>query len=508
MDLRSELRRLARTIGAAALALCLALVVAVSVHAFYPSAANLTIIGFLFDLFLSAASFAGILFALYLWEAYPSMRKAMVVVGILTTGTLLAHLYIIGLPPTSSCQGSTGEGGCVMDEVYYVPSAEGLLAGEKCSPGADSCNLEHPFLSKAFIAAGIAILGNNVVGWRIFNVLLGTFSIPLMFALSYVVSRRVSLSLIATAFLSFDTLFFVHSSIAVIDVPAIFFALVAFLVYFGRASFWLFDRMFLAGMLLGVSALAKETSVFFVLILVSYHLLWSGEPMKERLIGVLSLAVMVVLVFGGGLQVYDAAFVPSYGSFLSNIVYIIDYGKSLIGGGWVDTRFGNYIVPLDWLIYYSPVPYLVTTTTSGSLSYVQLGYWGTTNFVEVWLVWIWVPYVCYLLYNARRPAVPEPSAAEVHPDEGSMRAARLALLWFAWIYFAYLALGFYGRVTYPYYFIQAIPAVALGGAFLLTRSWFKSPLRIAIIVAVAAWFVVYYPDKSFFPVWLRAALGT
>ena len=133
-----------------------------------------------------------------------------------------------------------------MDEIYYVPAAQALLAGEKCGPYLDNCNLEHPFLSKAIIAAGIAIFGNNDFGWRFFEVLLGTVSVPVLFAICWSLTRDSTLSLFAAFLLAFETLFFVQSSIAVIDIQMIFFALLAFIVYLAKLRIWKLDRVTLA----------------------------------------------------------------------------------------------------------------------------------------------------------------------------------------------------------------------------------------------------------------------
>ncbi len=58
------------------------------------------------------------------------------------------------------------------DEVHYLPAARDLLAvfsgGE-----APYVNREHPLLGKTLIATGIALLGDNPIGWRIMSLLAG-----------------------------------------------------------------------------------------------------------------------------------------------------------------------------------------------------------------------------------------------------------------------------------------------------------------------------------------------
>ena len=309
--------------------------------------------------------------------------------SLIVLGLLGAHLYTINLPDTPNCHDSTKNvDGCIMDEVYYVPAAQTLLSGEKCAPYADSCNLEHPFLSKAFIAAGIAIFGNNTFGWRIFEVLLGTFSIPVLFGICLSVTKNARLSLYAAFLLAFETLFFVHSSIAVIDISAMFFALLGFLFYFAKVRWWRFDRITLTGIAFGLSALSKETAIMLLLVLVIYHLFFGDGDRVRRFSAALELTLSVFLVFAIGLQIYDSLFgAGSATNFLGQIDFILRYGASLAmtpssqyclfavqtpanpvtGCGWIDSVLQRAITPLNWVTYYSPIGYLITNVkvTSG-----------------------------------------------------------------------------------------------------------------------------------------------
>jgi hypothetical protein len=92
-------------------------------------------------------------------------------------------------------------------------------------------------------------------------------------------------------------------------------------------------------------------------------------------------------------------------------------------------------------------------------------------------------------------------------DTPSFRLARFALLWFVFCYFPYIALYYYGRITYPYYILPAIPAISIGCAYLLTRKWFFQEVAYVLLAGVFLWFFLYYPDKSFLPGQLRAILG-
>jgi predicted membrane-bound dolichyl-phosphate-mannose-protein mannosyltransferase len=440
------------------------------------------------------------------WVARPDLRKPLAFVVLIAVAVFAAHMYVINSPPTDQCT-NANKLGCVMDEVFYVPAAQTLLQGNQCAPYADNCNMEHPFLAKALIASGTAIFGSNDFGWRFFNALLGSLCIPLLFGLVYILSGNRRLSYISSFLFSMDTMFFAHSSVALIDVPAIFFTLLAFVVYFWKGRFWVFDNVFASGIILGLALLSKETAVFAVGALFTYQLIFAEGSFRHVALEASKLALAAALVFLIGLQSYDILFAAAkVPTFIQHIEFIFSYGGSLVGGGWKDAVLGRYVTPLDWLVYYAPVSYLVTTvtvtitggTTAQAFSYIGVGFYGVNNVIVLWLVFAWVPMVVYRLLKKRPEGEPRSR------DEQTML---VMLVWFAWSYLPYIALWIYGRVTYPFYILPAVPALATGAGYFVTRDWFPKHLIWFYLTAVVAWFFWYFPLKDFLPAVLRAALG-
>lgn len=396
--------------------------------------------------------------------------------------------------------------GCIMDESYYVPSSLGLLSGSQCAPYADSCNLEHPPLAKALIAGGMAVFGLNDLGWRLPNLVLGTLSIPLLFVLSYSLTGNRRLSYFATLVFAADTLFFVHSSAALIDVPSVFFSLLGFILYFRRTHFWKVNNYVASGIFFGLAALSKETALFALAAAASYELLFGGVGFRAAAVRIFSTAAPAVLVFAGTVQLYDSALTSSaLPWFYQHIGFMLNYGSGLRGGGWSDPGLGRYITPLDWLLAYTPVSYLVTTVTvtvSGAVTstatYVSVGYYGIANQVIVWMVFTWVPFTLYKLMKNRQLGTP-PSADD--------RFGVLLTVLFLWSYVPYLTLWLYGRVTYPFYILPAMPALAAGSAYFITRDWFPRKMAVVYVIAAFAIFFLYFPVKDFLPEFVRAWLA-
>ena len=396
--------------------------------------------------------------------------------------------------------------GCIMDETYYVPSAMGILSGTQCAPYADSCNLEHPPLAKALVAGGMAVFGVDDFGWRVSNIVLGTLSVALLFVLAFSLTGNRRLSYIATLLFAADPMFFVHSSAALIDVPSIFFSLLGLILYFRRTSLWKVDNYVASGVCFGLAVLSKETAVFAIAAVFTYELFFGGGGLRSAVAKAVLVVTPAVLTFVGGLQLYDSAFTSAaLPWFYQQIHFIVSYGSSLKGGGWFDPVLHRDIIPLDWLLVYAPVSYLVTNVTvtvtgavASSITFVKVGYYGITNQIVIWMVFAWLPLAAYRFARTKL------SGMELSADD---RFGIVLAVWFLWSYVPYVALWLYGRVTYPFYILPAIPALAGGSAYFLTRDWFPSKMAVVYIVAAFAFFFLYFPVKDFLPDFVRVWLG-
>ncbi len=485
----------------------LACVILVGINAYAPNEGLFATIQLLFATFLVSSASASLLGIVRLWRVHPDMRRPILFLTILTVGIFLLHVYAVNLPPTSDCYDSSKQAyGCIMDEVYYVPAAQTLLSGTQCQPYADACNLEHPFLAKALVAVGIELFQVTDFGWRIPSIVLGTLCIPMLFAITYLISRNLKFAYYASLLLAFETLFFVHSGAALIDVPTTFFAMLGFLVYIYGRGFWRLDSLVISGIVFGLAGLSKETAVFLLAALLTYHTTLFRGGVKAWAYSLSKVVIPAALTFVAGLQIYDSLYTrTSLPTFVQHLQFMVNYGSQLIGPGWTDSLLNTPITPLNWLTYYTPISYLVThVTISGAQSstiFVGVGYYGITNMLTVWMAFLWVPLV---VHRWARGTPRDPESAE---PQGDVRAGALALIWFLWGYIPYLGLWLYGRVTYPFYILPAVPGLALGAAYVTSRKWFPTKMATVFILANLVWFFWYFPDKAFLPDWMRALIG-
>ena len=100
----------------------------------------------------------------------------------------------------------------VFDEVHYLPAARALL--ELSHP----VNVEHPLLGKLLIALGMAIFGDNSVGWRAVATLAGTASVLGIFAILQLLFRRVEIAALGAVLAMLNATLFIQARIAMLDV--------------------------------------------------------------------------------------------------------------------------------------------------------------------------------------------------------------------------------------------------------------------------------------------------
>lgn len=98
------------------------------------------------------------------------------------------------------------------DEVHYVPAAKALLALE------GPRNVEHPLVGKALIAAGIALFGDDPIGWRSMTALAGALTVVGVFALLWLLLGSMRFALFGAVFAALNQTIFIQARTAMLDV--------------------------------------------------------------------------------------------------------------------------------------------------------------------------------------------------------------------------------------------------------------------------------------------------
>lgn len=370
----------------------------------------------------------------------------------------------------------------IFDETYYVNVARIILklpqapkvVWPSAIPGIDSVNNEHPPLAKLLIALSISVLGDNGWGWRIPSVIFGLLSIFVLYLLLKKVSKSPLIALLGSFLFSFDTLVFVHSRIATLDIFVLGFMLVAFYWYFA-------GRLKLSAFAMALATLCKLGGVYGALALGAFHLArelfvrgrkidWQGLLSVLEKYGIVYIGSFLVL-----LTVLDFFWTP-YKNPFEHISHMYTYTLALRAP---DTRGPNEIwsYPWEWLLNQVKIHYAVVNVSEYAdhvlkRTYPSVDFVGAMNPTVLFLTIPAMLYNAYSYYKTRS------------------EFALFVLAWFSMTYLPFIPLAYFGhRITYIFYFLNTIPAVAAGIANMIVE---QSPPRIIVLIYVAAVIGAFY----------------
>lgn len=464
----------------------------------------------------------GKIFSIYFIKAKHILSKFNI--GHLLLISLVLHMFVISFP---------SDNGMIFDEAHYVPSARATL-------NLQAANAEHMPLAKIVIAISIGIFGDYWFAWRFPIVLMCIASLYVF----YLIAKRFmskKYALIATAFLSFDVMFFVHGSIFILDMPAILFGLLGMERYFAKSYKW-------SAVAFAVSFLMKELGLFFLFATILYHVFTnihlhrqhkiktpegfkSPNGFKEvskvsKYLNLKKLGVfffILILVAGGGLWVYDIVYKPATGTTVwqsvSNTVVVNETGipvttlttinnvtsQSLITNPIAHIQFAlNYFTglvpaietaekdlrqPWTWIlpignIFNSPVYFGVVTTT-GTVSKSIIAW---TSQISPFVEYMLVPLFIFSLYMIIR-------------KKDALKQGILSIAWILSSYMPWLILGlFIQRMTFNYYFIYTIPSLALGIPYMwsvVKSTKVRDTCMILHLILTIVFFFVFFPITIF-----------
>jgi predicted membrane-bound dolichyl-phosphate-mannose-protein mannosyltransferase len=369
----------------------------------------------------------------------------------------------------------------IFDESYYVNVARIILRMPQqpnvfpnAIPGIDSVNQEHPLLAKLLIALSMSIIGDNGWGWRIPSVVFGLLSIFVLYLLLKKTAKSPLIALMGTFLFSFDTLVFVHSRIATLDVFVLGFMLLGFYWYFS-------NRMNLSALGMALATLCKISGLYGILTLGAFHLgrelLSRGRKVDwQSLLSVFEKYAIVYLVSFIVLMAVLDFFWAGYKNPFEHLSHIYSYTFALRAPG-VRKPTDIWSYPWEWLvdqvkIHYATVNVSVFTDHDVARTYPSVDFIGAMNPTIVFLT---IPAMAYNVYR-------------YHETRSEFSLFMLA--WFAMTYLPYFPAAIFGhRIMYIFYFLNTVPAVAASVAGMIVD---QTPPRIIVVFYVAAVIIGFY----------------
>ena len=405
-------------------------------------------------------------------------------------GTLLALLLIAALVVRIVWL-SLPQGSLIFDEAYYVNAARVIL-GWHVQSGAPYAglpigldpNTEHPPLGKLLMALSMVVFGDNGLGWRLPSVIAGMVALVAAYQIVRAAGETTRLALLVLGFLAFENLTLVHGRIGTLDM------LVLAPILIG-AWMALRGRWAAAGAATGIGMLMKLTALYGLLaLLIMLALgLWSAWRSQHRLrLSDLRPTVVTLMAFSvvtiGGLWLLDMRF-SSYANPFDHLRHMIEYGANLARGvAGPGSCPGNYSSPWQWLFNECQMSYLrvdvtvkagdkilaITPTVDfrGAMNPILIGSMPIAFLFTGWLAW-----------------------------KRHSRLATWSLIWGGANYLPYVALALFSqRVTYLYYFLPVIPALAVATALTLRRSGLPRFVTLGYLAAFLATFFAYFPFRQ------------
>lgn len=377
-------------------------------------------------------------------------------------------------------------GALIFDEKYYVNAARVILGlpvpeGDPyrdARRGLDP-NTEHPPLAKLLMAGSMRLFGDNGWGWRVPSVLFGTLSIPLVYGIARSLGGGKGLALTATFLYAFDNMVFVHSRIGVLDIFLVFFLLAGVYCY-------LQGHPTLAGLAFVLASLCKIGGMYGLGVIVGFEALrllrerlaggrWDIRPLRPLAIMLVVYAVSLPWLFGALDSVWS-----SYKNPLEHTRHIFNYGFALKRETGPQGQESN---PWQWLLNDVEMTYFRTDVQeleNGEVKATRpiINFRGAMNPYVVAIAPLAIAYAAWAAWKERSDS------------------AFLALTLFFAAYAPFWPAAMIGhRISYIFYFLPAIPAVALAAAQLFHAPRMPRVLLWAFIGAVALGFFGYFPFR-------------
>jgi dolichyl-phosphate-mannose--protein O-mannosyl transferase len=404
----------------------------------------------------------------------PGPRRDLVLALLLALVAAAFRLPRLGYPPEE-----------VFDEVYHAKTALQYLQGEAPTEWV------HPPMAKLLIAIGVAAFGYDSWSWRIVVALCGTALAPVFFLLARQVLERERAAVLAAVLLLCDGVYLVQSRIAMTNIFAVLFQVLAALVLVraARTEPLALRGMFALGVVLGLAVSTRWTSLwalgFLGLVLLAMRG-WRIFRPREVALTVLAFAAIPAAIYAASYLplVYLRPGLPrweTWAELWDLQVEVWNYHANL------NAEHPYFSAWWTWPWLYRPTWYHFKQAEGTIHGIVAIG--------NPALWWVSVPVSLWAIVTGLR----QRSFARIFSGAG---------------FFAlYLPWGLSPRtLNYNHYLFEAIPYACLALGLLLDRHWNDRARWLArgYLGLVIALFLFFYPFLAALPVpssWYYYDLG-
>jgi len=328
-------------------------------------------------------------------------------------------------------------------------------------------NLEQPPLGKVIIGFFVYAFSPNVVSFfwaRVPSVIMGAVALVSIYGIGLTIFNEKKWALLSMVFLNFDTLFWIHSRAALLDIYMLAFMMVGIFLY-------LRNRPYLSMFFLALSTLSKWTGIFGLFIVLIYSLVQREDNLKQwvkqSVINISLCASIVFIMFTVLLQFFGV----SHNPFTEIMLYLkwnssINWTLSLVQG--VPSS-----QPWAWLFNQTPVRYAWLFDPATNLALIS--FWAQMNPAIIFMA---VPVMAYASYD-------------IYKTKSS--SSTLILIWFMATWLPYFVISIGGAEQFIHHSLAMLVSVVLG-----VINWLRTQRKPFIIgysaFVFAAWLWAYpYP---------------
>lgn len=428
--------------------------------------------------------------------------------------SIIFHVFVIAQPQFLQ----------IWDESIFLEIMRDFLKGE------DHVPYQLPGIN-FFQGTATMVFGDNWFSWRIPSVIFGMMSLFVFYKIFREYTSEKN-ALLATTILSLDTIFFVHSSLFLRDIPLMFFGILSYYFYIKK-------KYYLAALPLGFAFLIKETAIFFFFLIVINHIIMNRN-WNQKITGLKKIMIFLGIVSASfliPLWIYDVVYQP--------IIYepmivteklpdgregAISYPKVKV----MESRGYSKQIPIG--VVTNPIEHLGIFLSNGYLSSdaYKIKNWDTniTNFPHNWVLPIPLPENANNLGWVKEKPFDDTHGGILHigkvfgiewrgdPNQslwiigfwssvglityGVFKKRDKTILFLASglisMYVPYLLLQFTGRVMFPYYFILTVPFISLGVVLAMDKiknNKLRVTIKIVFLITVFSWFLLLFPINPF-----------
>jgi predicted membrane-bound dolichyl-phosphate-mannose-protein mannosyltransferase len=208
----------------------------------------------------------------------------------------------------------------VFDESYYTLGANAIIHGH-----ADS-NSEHPPMGKYLIGAGMAMAGDDPMGWRVMPAVFGSLLLSVVFLWMLKLGRPVAWT--AVALIVTNGFWFVMSRAAMLAIFELTFTVIGLYLLTER-------RHWLSGAAIGLAVACRWNATFALLLAVAYVV--CGDGVFAAIKTSVSCACAYILTWLPLVGLHPVRFVQAQ-------VYILNYHLHAIGNPTVNDKWYHWAV--------------------------------------------------------------------------------------------------------------------------------------------------------------------